>query len=143
MGPDLGQHEQELWYSSGPVYSHSIVGDPCLVGLPISDAWPGLGRGGTHSARHTRKASSKSSAPQTKIGQERMPIYWGTPVYDNAFPYFGYPSIWACISIYWGTPVYLDAFPYIGVDHCRGMHPRIRGYPSISGCIHIYWHNRP
>ena len=51
----------------------------------------------------------------------------------------GYSRTWGCIPMYWGSPVYIDAFPYTGAPQCVGMHSHILGYTSIWECKSIYW----
>ena len=50
----------------------------------------------------------------------------------------GYPGMWERIPTYWGTPVYGNALPSTGVPRYIGKHSHIFGYPSIWECTPIY-----
>jgi hypothetical protein len=48
----------------------------------------------------------------------------------------GRPRIWDCIPIYWGTPVYGNAFPhFVGMPRNMGMHPHILDWVDWVGSV--------
>ena len=50
----------------------------------------------------------------------------------------GYPSIYGCMPIWWGTPVNGNAFPYVGIPIHVGMSSHIQRNLIIWGCLPMY-----